>query len=418
MNHVDRTGAAFSAATLAPGLNEGMADGEVDAFFEIACPPYDGVSVIMGEPSQLLKDELKDFAAKAIRTPFQADAWATAFRAADSSENRVPVTAIAHVDGRIAVVLPLFACKAPGLRYLTWQARTPSDYCAPLVAPDFLSGFETSDAAALMRAVAAHVGGIDLIYLPKMLEQLGSARNPLVTADSWSFYARAHAIRIEGGWDEFYAAIRSPRSRQTLKRKEKALRKMGEIGFVLTHEAEQVKRITDACLAMKTSQLEREGHANLFADKRMYEAMITAMRDACPKGAWAASFELDNKPLAAAFGLIEADEWLLYQFAMADGPESRHSPGVQLLVELLRSATESGAKMLDLALGDEAYKFDWCNVHRELKTTVLPLTAAGHVAARALRLREKVRVWLAKNPATLRLSKRIKPMLRRSGVSA
>jgi CelD/BcsL family acetyltransferase involved in cellulose biosynthesis len=392
----------------------------------IACPPYDHVRVLTGELTSLLREELGAFAATAMRTPFQANAWARAFRQAESGETRIPVEAIAYADGKPVVVLPLVACTAPGFRYLTWQAHTPSDYCAPLVAPHFAARFEASDAAALMRAVAREIGGIDLVYLPKMPDRLGEIRNPLVLAESWSFYAGAHAIAIEGDnagdktgdWESFYASIRSQRTRHTLKRKEKALMKMGTVDIVIAHDAEQVGRIAQACVALKAGQLARDGHGNLFADQRLHDALIQGMRDACPRGAWAASIELDGRVIAAAFGLIDGDEWLLYQFAMSDGPEAKSSPGQLLLVHLLKECVKRGVRKLDLALGDEAYKFDWCNIHNRLMTSVLPMTPTGHLAALTLRMRERARVWLARNPSTLKLAKRIKPMLKRAGVSA
>ncbi len=384
-----------------------------------SCHPYDHVRVLTGELAPLLREQMAAFAASAVRTPFQSHAWASAFRVAESGEGRMPVEAIAYADGKPAVMLPLLlCCSARGFRYLTWQAHSPSDYCAPLVAPHFLSRFEASDAHALMRAVAHEIGNIDLVYLPKMQDRLGGVANPLVTGDSWRYYAGAHAIAIDGDWESFYASIRSQRTRHTLSRKAKALRKMGEVSFVVTHDPGQVARIAQQCIALKATQLAREGHSNLFADGRMHDALIQAMGASCPHGAWAASIELDGKSVAAAFGLIEADTWLLYQFAMSDGPESKCSPGQLLLVHLLQECVGRGVRLLDLALGDEAYKFDWCNIHSELRTTAIPLTLVGHFVKWSLRMREQARIWLARNPSMQRVAKRIKPILLRAGVKA
>ncbi len=404
---------APAAIGVSGAISQGLAGQHAGA---AACAPYDHVRVLTGELAPLLREQMASFAASAVRTPFQSHAWTSAFREAESGERCVPVEAIAYCDGEPVVMLPLLACKAQAFRYLTWQAHTPSDYCAPLVAPHFLSRFEVSDAAALMRTVAHEIGGIDLVYLPKMQDRLDGAANPLVTKDSWRFYAGSHAIAIEGNWENFYASIRSPRTRHSLKRKEKALRKMGEVTFTIMHDPEQVVRVAQECVTLKARQLGREGHGNLFADERMHQALLEAMRGACPHGAWAATVELDGKSVAAAFGMIQGDAWLMYQFAMTGGPESKCSPGQLLLVHLLKECLGRGVRLLDFALGDEAYKFDWCNTHNQLHTTAIALTPTGHLVTLGLRMREHVRIRLARNPSMLRLAKRIKPILQRAGV--
>lgn len=399
-----------------PGIvARGVADQHAKA---PACAPYDHVRVLTGELAPMLREQAAFFAASAVRTPFQSHAWASAFRAAESSDDYVPVEAIAYIDGEPVVMLPLLACSVLGFRYLTWQAHSPSDYCAPLVAPHFLSRFEASDATALLRTVARQLGNIDLIYLPKMQDRLGSVANPLVTSDSWRYYAGSHAISIEGDWESFYGGIRSQRTRHTLKRKAKSLQKMGQVAFVITHDPAQVASVAQDCMAMKAVQLARDGNSNFFADRRMNDALLRAMQALCPHGAWAASIELDGRSIAASFGMIEADTWLLYQFAISDGPESKNSPGQLLLVHLLEESVGRGVKLLDLALGDEVYKFDWCNTHSQIKTTAIALTPVGHLAKLSLRMREQARIWLAHHPSVRKVAKRIKPILVRAGVKA
>jgi CelD/BcsL family acetyltransferase involved in cellulose biosynthesis len=65
--------------------------------------------------------------------------------------------------------------------------------------------------------------------------------------------------------------------------------------------------------------------------------------------------EVDSCPLAATFGFVRDGQRFLYNMAY-DPEHARLSPGIILLCELMRRATDSGARTFDLLRGDEEYK--------------------------------------------------------------
>ena len=71
--------------------------------------------------------------------------------------------------------------------------------------------------------------------------------------------------------------------------------------------------------------------------------------------------------------------------SMTAGPLREHSPGDLLLTNVIRLCCERGAERFDLGVGDAAYKKVFCDETEPLYDSIVPLSAAGHVAAPLVR---------------------------------
>lgn len=383
-------------------------------------PAFDEIRVFRGQLPIAVERELHELEAGSCATPFQARPWVADWQAVQAKTSGLgePVTVLGYRDGKPNIALNLALHSNVLASCLTWQCHGLSDYGAPVASPEVLAWLDPVEARALLVKAGQDLGGVDLIYLSKTPALLGDVANPFVQSDSRDFYAGAHAIRMEGPWQEFYEAHRSARTRQSLRRKAKALEQLGKVEFRLARTPAEGKEIVAAALDMKCRQLAISGHANPFVHRATREFLLRHFSGNLGASTWAAALELNGEKIASAFGFRGAGQWLVYQFSMTEGSEARFSPGIHLLVHIMQRCMESGAGRLDLSLGDEPYKLEWCNEHSPLKTTVLALSATGRLCRRLIGARAVVSAWLAQHPTRYRLAKKLKPKLARLGIHA
>jgi CelD/BcsL family acetyltransferase involved in cellulose biosynthesis len=210
--------------------------------------------------------------------------------------------------------------------------------------------------------------------------------------------------------------VRSAKTRQTLRKKYKALGNLGRVSFGLAAEPAGARQIVDQCLEMKSAQLARLGHWDPFLDTPRREFIIDYFGRNVGASTWAASLDIDGLPLATAFGFRHGSSLLLYQMAVGTGPGTKYSPGTLLLMNLVEHCAKENLNLLDLSLGDETYKYEWCDEHVKLFTTTRPLTAKGRLLGGLIDLRTKLRQATASRPFLYDVGKRLKRRLMAANV--
>jgi CelD/BcsL family acetyltransferase involved in cellulose biosynthesis len=224
-----------------------------------------------------------------------------------------------------------------------------------------------------------------------------------------NYHVSVHAINFVEGetFDDFIAKRRSAETRRKLRKRQLALQALGKVEFGFIKEPEAARRMVRLCLEWKSAQLARLGHWDSFQRPDIRDFIIDYFSTAAGKDTWVASLTLDGIPLAAAFGFASRKEWLLYQMSM-DIDRSAQTPGTQLLLNLMSNCIEAGVGRLDLARGDEPYKFEWCDEHSELWISTLPLTVKGHVVQAMIRAKATARKRLASNERLYDMAKSLK----------
>lgn len=349
-------------------------------------------------------------------SPFQCHSWLDSWRLAQSGGFPCrPVTAIGYCGNKIAFILPLAVFKRYGARCLSWYAYQISDYCAPVVNLHCIEAFTQCRGDDLLRQIARSIGGIDLIYIPKQLQSVSGHPNPFVTGDAFPYHAGAHAISFQPGetWKATLARRRSAKTRGRLNSKRNALEKLGHVGFHLAATCEDARMLIGTCLSAKSEQLGKAGHWDPFSPPGIREHLINYFSSRVGQSTWVATFEIDGQPLATAFGFRDERNWLLYQMAMTCGPNARYSPGTHLLMELMKHCIGLGVSRLDLALGDESYKAEWCDENSKLMVSTIGITTKGAILARVIRLRAHLRKYFSSNPKLYDRAKWVKGMAKR-----
>ena len=348
-------------------------------------------------------------------SPFQQSEWLKSWQDTVGSKDGVqPVTAVITFGRRAIAVLPLAIRRSQCLSILSWHADAQSDYGAPIISMAYLEEFCALNFNEILTQISRQIGTIDLIYLTKQPATIAGKPNPLHLRSSYQYHVSAHALNFKQGesWEQFLTRTRSPSTLRQLRKKLRQLREFGAVNFRIATTADDARGIAEHCLAAKSRQLAKLGHHDPFASPAARQFLIDYFAMGAGRSTWAAALTLDGELLATSVGLIGSDGWLLYQMAMDCDYLSHCSPGSQLFSRIMQHCVEQGIGRLDLALGDEQYKLEWCDEHQSLLTSVLPLTLKGRLAATILKVRARAMRYIASNPKLYEHGKDFKQRLR------
>lgn len=84
-----------------------------------------------------------------------------------------------------------------------------------------------------------------------------------------------------------------------------------------------------------------------------------------------------------------------------------------MLMDLMQHCVAGGIGRLDLALGDESYKAEWCDEDLKLCISTLPLSTRGKILDLLIRLRARLRTRMASNSRLYERAKWVKGMARK-----
>jgi CelD/BcsL family acetyltransferase involved in cellulose biosynthesis len=112
---------------------------------------------------------------------------------------------------------------------------------------------------------------------------------------------------------------------------------------------------------------------------------------------------LAGDTIIATFGGIMAHGRFSGMFNSIAGAEFRdYSPGELLLSNVVRMCCERGCDRFDLGIGDAAYKQVYCKDVEPLYDSVIPITAAGQIAAPVWRASLAMKSRIKRSDALLR----------------
>ncbi len=367
------------------------------------------IQVVRGPLPVAYHNQWQAFQALALGTPFQSMKWLGDWQTYIGRPKAAePITVFCYHEGKLAAVLPLSRQTKWGCAQLNWRGMDVNDYGAPIILSGVAQQLDQSEAIALVTLVANAISGIDLIYLTKQPAIFGSIANPFVFQRSLLHHTSAHRIILGDDWSKYYSSQRSGKSRRRLREKASALQKLGPVTLRFAQNGRQKADLVAQCLGLKIRQIERLGHWNPFHDEAVRSLLTSHALEDKHDTVWAVSLDVDGTAAAVAFGFTGTSGWLLYQMAMTEGQAAQHSPGIHLLQQLMQHCISTGVPSLDLSLGDESYKTDWCNEHLSLMTSLLPLSYKGRIVALVLRTRNALLLRIKRNPMAYDFGQKVK----------
>jgi CelD/BcsL family acetyltransferase involved in cellulose biosynthesis len=206
-------------------------------------------------------------------------------------------------------------------------------------------------------------------------------------------------------------------SRKKLRQKERQLAALGPVVFQRARTPVEIDRVLAAFFQQKAARMREQGLSNAFQAENVKEFTRAAAHEIDPD---------TNEPvielyalsvgdtIIATFGGIVAQGRFSGMFNSIAGAEFRnYSPGELLLANVIRMCCERGLDKFDLGIGDAPYKRVYCRDAEALYDSVIPITAAGQVAAPIWRVGLNLKGKVKKSDTLLRAIRSITQMMSR-----
>jgi CelD/BcsL family acetyltransferase involved in cellulose biosynthesis len=337
----------------------------------------------------------------AILSPYQRYDWIAAWqRHVGSREGIRPLIAVGTTaDGSPQFLLPLGIERRGGVGVARFLGGKHANYNFPPWQPAAAAGMTAAALRSALQQLAAD--GVDLLVLVNQPTEWEGVSNPLRLIPAHPSPSSGLRAKLASGGEESIKRLLSAEMRGRLRNKERKLAKSDGYRYARLRSSEEVERSLEAFFAQKSARLRERGLADVFAAP----GVADFLREACLAG-------LPDRPVIEVHLLEGGGEVLAVLAGVNDGRRfssmfnsytlseaSRWSPGLILLMHVIRDVAERGAGIFDLGVGEAAYKSFFCEEEEELFDSFIPLTGRGHPVAAAIRCAFGLKRRIKQSPA-------------------
>jgi CelD/BcsL family acetyltransferase involved in cellulose biosynthesis len=325
------------------------------------------------------------FESRAVGRVYQSFEWFSLWHTSiGEREGVMPQIVLGRsAGGELLFLLPLGIAKRSGANALVWLGGDQADVKAGLFAPEFLRGLKPGEWDTVWSRILDQLPPLDLVCLDDQPERLDAFENPFLCARTHRLADATHAAALSRNWDAFYKSKRSGSARNLERRRLKQLQALGSVEFEIASDPKRAEFLMQRLLEEKARSLAAMGVADPFAGlvREFFERQVA---QPWPKGqVQVSALTLNGEPISLVWALL-ANKRFYYLVPVYNAEYSRTSPGRVHLTELFRWACENGFETFDLGVGDQDYKFQWCEDHVPLFATVQARSLRGQLAARLI----------------------------------
>jgi CelD/BcsL family acetyltransferase involved in cellulose biosynthesis len=166
-------------------------------------------------------------------------------------------------------------------------------------------------------------------------------------------------LDLPADWDAYLATL-SPSRRETIRRKERRLRRQHAVS-VTDYVPE---RLDDGWRLLHTLHAQRWEGGGVLADPRLDHLLRRFTSELAARDeVWLTTLDVEGVPVAAWYGFAWNDTVYFYQ----SGRDPRWEPasvGLVLMAVMIRRAIDRGYRRFDFLRGREAYKLSWTSTER------------------------------------------------------
>lgn len=323
---------------------------------------------------------------EALKTPYQSfDLLAPWQRHVGARNGMRPfVVAGFDADNDPIFLWPLGRARTGPLNIVSFLGGKHANFNLALWRRDILESIAAEDIRAVLGQIAAAGHPADILSLLRQPRSWEGFVNPFALLPHQSSPSDSLRLTITARGEEQIKRMLSSSMRGRLRTKERRLQRLPGYRYTRATTASDVDRLLNAFFPLKAAHMSAQALPNIFGEAR-HEAFL---REACHQGIAA------GKPLIEIHALEGAGELLALFAAINDGRRSsgmfntytlsdnaRQSPGLVLLVDIVRDLADRGVRSFDLGVGEATYKTFFCKEPEPLFDSFLPVTPLGKLAA-------------------------------------
>jgi len=376
-----------------------------------ATPAARAVRLAVCRDLREIEHDWRLFETDAERTAFQSFDWLAKWHKHIGRRQGATPAIVTGRDGngRLVFIFPFAIESRRMIRRLTWLGSDLCDYNGPLLAAGFARAVSGGEFTVLWRAILALLTAdprlrFDLIDLQKMPETIAGDPNPFLALTTRLNPSGAHVATLSDDWDAFYAAKRSAALRKAERRQAKHLAQHGEVRFVALIDPHGRGDTLATLVAQKRETLARMGAIDIFALPGRLDFYRDVATDPAMRGLIdVCRLDVGTETAAASVALTHNGRYYLILTSYHTGALAHFGPGRAHLRQLIRRAIASGFTMFDFTIGDEPYKYDWCDVEVRLYDYLAATTVRAWPAAAAISLFRRTKRFIKHTPVAWRV---------------
>lgn len=294
------------------------------------------------------------------------------------------VTVLRNEAGKPMLLLPLIRKRVGPVHIGYFMGGKHTNFNLPVWRPGLL-GEPATGLETLLKGLQSNGPRIDLLCLLNQPPTWRGAVNPMLQASHRASPSRAYGGDLFDDFEVLQTERMSSSARRKLRQKERQLAAVGPVSYLRARTPAEINRVLEAFFKQKDERMRELGLGNAFDAPGVKEFVAAAAHE--PDSSTGEPVielyaAMAGETIIATFGGIAAHGRFSCMFNSIAGAEFRtYSPGELLLSNVVRGCCERGFEKFDLGIGEAAYKQVYCGDAVELFDSIIPITAAGHVAA-------------------------------------
>jgi CelD/BcsL family acetyltransferase involved in cellulose biosynthesis len=336
-------------------------------------------------------------------------------RQVGAREGLIPFIVIAcDAERRPLLLLPLTLSHRRGVRTACFMGGKHSTYNMALWDRDFAANATAIDLDALISGIRQR-SAADVLALDQQPLRWRDLPNPMALLPNQASVNDCPLMTIVP--DEPPTARISTSFRRRLKGKERKLQALPGYRYCVAQTDDEIKRLLEAFFRIKPLRMAEQKLPNVFAEPGVEDFIRDACTARLASGGHAIdihALECDDEVIAIYAGVADGHRFsmMFNTYTMSDN--SRYSPGLILMRNIVDHHAERGYRALDLGIGSDDYKRLFCKSDEPIFDCFIPLSLRGKIAAAAMSGVNRTKHLVKHNPALFQMAQKLRSALHRS----
>jgi CelD/BcsL family acetyltransferase involved in cellulose biosynthesis len=300
-------------------------------------------------------------------------------------KNLLPFVVIAYdAERRPLLLLPLALKHRHGVRTACFMGGKHATFNMALWDRNFAADATAADLDALISGIRAQ-SGADVLALTQQPLRWRDLANPMALLPKQPSANDCPLMVIVP--DQPPAARISSSFRRRLKGKERKLQTLPGYRYGVAASDAEIKRLLDWFFLMKPLRMAEQKLPNVFAEPGVEDFIRSACMMPLAGGGHVVdihALECDDEVIAIFAGVADGHRFSMMFNTYTTSGNSRFSPGLILMRNIVDHYAALGYRALDLGIGSDDYKRLFCKSDEPIFDSFIPLSRRGKLAASAL----------------------------------
>jgi CelD/BcsL family acetyltransferase involved in cellulose biosynthesis len=329
-------------------------------------------------------------------------------------ENVKPFIVIAYdAERRPLLLLPLALSHRHGLRTACFMGGKHSTFNMALWDRNFAADATAADLNALISAIRER-SGADVLALIQQPLRWRDLPNPMALLPHQASVNDCPLLTMVPGAAP--VSLISNSFRRRLKGKERKLQTLTGYRYGVAASDAGIKRLLDWFFLVKPLRMAEQKLPNVFAEPAVEDFVRGACMAERAGGGHVIdihALECDDEVIAIFAGVADGHRFSMMFNTYTMSGNSRYSPGLILMRNIVDHYAGQGYRALDLGIGSDDYKRLFCKSDEPIFDSFIPLSRRGRLAASAMSAINRAKRLVKHNQTLFHVVQKLRSALHR-----